>query len=166
MLILLLASCGFITEQNCDECWESARFANACSDYLEEEIGLAFDCYKSVDLDPDSVCTSEKFQNGECDGLGWYYFSDEDFEQLAANLENETCNSLIDWYASCKTYERNRKKGLNAIDQWEFYNGKINEEVGEYEPACRTWIGDEKSDVEKAIEKRDCEAWAEAAGFF
>ena len=153
----LFQSCGVITEQECDECVEDARFLSACRDYFSEEYGIIPDCYKDVELNPDNICTTEKIEEGICEYLGSYLYDDEVIAQLSTNYEN--CKGFFDYYTSCKNLKSNRKSGLNASDQRAYYDGK-EESTGNY---CRRWFWDDEEDWkgEKLIEKQACEEYAD-----
>ena len=153
----LFFSCGIITEQECDECVEFARFANACYAYFQEERNIEFECYKGLDLDPDNICTQTKIDAGECQYLGSYFFDEEGYWELE---ENE-CNNIFDHYASCKNMKRTKKRAFSFVEQRKYYDG-LEDDNGNY---CRGWFWDDQDTtrwkLEKAAEKRECEEYFE-----
>ena len=154
ILGLLISSC-VITEQECDECIEFARFANTCDEYFQTEYNISFNCFTDIELNTDQVCTSEDVTMETCEEIGTYQFNDYELESALTT----TCESFWDYYSSCRKLEKTRKKALNFEDQRALYDGEENAQ-GNY---CRRWMGDDEEDweLEELEEQRDCAAYAE-----
>lgn len=162
-LLMTLLGCGIVTEQECDECVEYARFADACHDFLKSEYDISLACSVDLEYEPDRFCTQsfvEENQNRDnlssdeqrCidaalngERLGWYMYTLDDFNVIGSS----TCESQWDYYSGCQSKKRAKKKAMNAAEQFEYYQSD----------ECRRWFWDSKElwALETAVEKRDCE---------
>ena len=155
----IVSGCGIVTEQECDECFEDARFHEACDNYFAEKYAISFDCYSGVDLQPDCFCNSDDENNDACfvDGdfqLGAYEFGNPDCE-VELDPEDYRCESFADNYDSCTNWKNTRKEALSRDEEKRYYSSE----------ECRRWAWDDNDwSIEKAIESRDCEEFAELIG--
>jgi len=157
--LTVVVACGWVTEQECDECVEDARYHAACHE------SVSGPCWKDVSLEP-CICTAEMVDlyPNRCETIGdvmniWQ--DDEDivqlldepvysacyssYEHMWDNIDNGVCSSFFDYYSSCRSVKNARKASLNFRNEREYY--------GE----CRRWFWDANSESEMNIENRVCQ---------
>jgi hypothetical protein len=155
----LLLGCGVVTEQECDECFEDARFHQACDNYFAEQYSIAFDCYNGIELDSDCFCNGEDVDNDACFIDGMFQLGAYEYETPECVIEFDPletqCDSLSDHYNSCTNWKNSKKEAFSKAEQKEYYSSD----------ECRRWAWDDEDwSLEKAVETRDCEAFAQMIG--